>query len=225
MDAQEYCEEVEQKYRAHKKLLSTIPILENNSSLISLLESGSDFFFEPSFMKDYKYLVREAVSYKIERINEKLQSENKKLVIRSVWRSFEHQRLIWDKKVAFTKKKHPEMQPEEITELVSYFIAPPTKSLHSTGGAVDALIYDKKNDCIMDFGTNNGLDIHLNDKCYPYHPHISPKAKENRKLLINLFEEESFVVDIKEYWHFDYGNEGWAVAKGKDHAFYDIIKD
>ena len=26
--------------------------------------------------------------------------------------------------------------------------------MHSTGGAVDALIYDSENDSVMDFGTN-----------------------------------------------------------------------
>ena len=76
----------------------------------------------------------------------------------------------------------------------------------------------------MRFGTNDGLEINLNDKCYPYHPHTTPEAKENRKLLIGLFEEEDFVVDLKEYWHFDYGNIAWAIEKGKKIAQYGIIK-
>jgi D-alanyl-D-alanine dipeptidase len=123
------------------------------------------------------------------------------------------------------QKEYPELKPEEIKENVSYFIAPPTKSLHATGGAVDALIYDLKNDSVMDFGTNDGLKIDLNDKCYPYHPFISPLAKRNRKLLINLFEDEDFVVDLKEYWHFDFGNAGWAIKKGKTNSIYGIIED
>lgn len=168
-------------------------------------------------------MVRDVVAEKISRISKLLDSDNKKLIIRSVWRSFAHQKLIWDDKVASMRKEYPKKQLEEITEFVSYFIAPPSKSMHSTGGAVDALIYDLKNDCVMDFGTNDGLNIELNDKCYPYHPHIPLKAKENRKLLMHLFEEEDFVVDIKEYWHFDYGNAGWAVGKAKDHAIYGII--
>jgi D-alanyl-D-alanine dipeptidase len=153
-----------------------------------------------------------------------LDKKDKTLIIRSTWRSFEHQRLLWEDRVDFLKKKYPKREMEEIEELVSCFIAPPNSSTHSTGGAVDALIYDLKNDCIMRFGTNDGLKINLNDKCYPYHPYITPEAKENRKLLIDLFEEEDFVVDIKEYWHFDYGNIAWAIGKGKNHAIYDIIE-
>ena len=225
MNAQEYCEKVEREYRRHQKLLPTISIEENNSPLVSLIESGFNLVFEPSIKKDYKYMVRQTIFDKIGRISKLLDKEDKKLIIRSVWRSFDHQRILWEDKVGSLQKEYPNKQIEEIEEFVSYFFAPATKSLHSSGGAVDALIYDLKNDCVMDFGTNDGLKIELSDKCYPYHPHIPMQAKKNRKLLIDLFEKEDFVVDIKEYWHFDYGDTSWALEKGKEHAIYDIIKE
>jgi len=224
VNAHEYCEKVEQKNRRHMQQLPTISIKEDHSPLISLNESGFNLIFEPSFKKDHKYMVRKAVFDKIGRISKRLDKEDKTLIIRSAWRSFEHQRLLWEKRVDSLKKEYPKKQIEEIEELVSYFIAPPSKSMHSTGGAVDALIYDLKNDCVMRFGTNDGLKINLNDKCYPYHPYITPEAKNNRKLLIGLFEEEDFVVDIKEYWHFNYGNVTWAIEKGKEQAIYGIIE-
>ena len=59
-----------------------------------------------------------------------------------------------------------------------------TLRINTTGGAVDALIYDSENDCVMDFGTNNGFKLDLSTKCYPLHPGISPEAKKNRKILI-----------------------------------------
>jgi len=224
VNAHEYCEMVEQKYRRHIQRLPTISIKEDHSPLISLNESGFNLIFESSIKKDYKFMVREAVFDKIGRISKRLDNENKTLIIRSAWRSFEHQRLLWEERVDALRKEYPKKQIEEIEELVSYFIAQPSKSMHSTGGAVDALIYDLKNDCVMRFGTNDGLIINLNDKCYPYHPYITPEAKNNRKLLIGLFEEEDFVVDIKEYWHFDYGNVAWAIEKEKEHAIYGIIE-
>jgi len=46
----------------------------------------------------------------------------------------------------------------------------------------------------------------------------------DREIVFNLFEEEDFVVDIKEYWHFDYGNASWALEKGENHAFYGAIE-
>ena len=224
VNAQEYCENVEQQYRRHVQRLSKMSIKEDGSELISLSTSGFNLIFEPSIMRDYKYMVRETVFEKIGRISNRLDREDKTLIIRSVWRSFEHQRFLWEQRVETLNKEYPNKERGEIEELVSYFIAPPNKSTHSTGGAVDALIYDLKNDCVMRFGTNDGLKINLNDKCYPYHPYITPEAKRNRRLLIGLFEEEDFVVDMKEYWHFDYGNVSWAIQKGKDHAIFDIIE-
>lgn len=193
--------------------------------MLSLKNSGFNLIFEPSIKKNYNYLVREEVYEKIGRISRLLNKKSKKLIIRSVWRSFQHQRILWEKKVESMQKEYPNKSLKEIKEFVSYFIAPTMKSLHSTGGSVDALIYDLQTDSILDFGTNDGLKIELSDKCYPYHPFIPTQAKENRKLLINLFENEDFVVDIKEYWHFDYGNSAWALEKGKEYAIYGIIKE
>ena len=223
LNAHEYCEMVEQRYRRHIQFLPTITINEDHSPLMSLNGSGFNLIFEPSIKKDCKFMVRKAVFDKVGRISKRLDKEDKTLVIRSAWRSFGHQRLLWEERVVALQKEYPKKQIEEIEELVSYFIAPPSKSMHSTGGAVDALIYDLKHDCVMRFGTNDGLTMNLNDKCYPYHPYITPEAKNNRRLLIGLFEEENFVVDIKEYWHFDYGNVAWATEKEKEHAIYGVI--
>lgn len=215
---------VEEKDLRHKQLFPTVEIREDNAPMKSLKDAGFNLIYEPSIMKDYKYLVRAPIFEKIGRISRSLEAEDKRLIIRSVWRSFKHQRILWENNVKAHKRKYPNMDIHEIYKLVSYFIAPEKKSTHTTGGAVDALIYDLKQDCVMDFGTNDGLKINLNKKCYPYHPELSDEAKANRALLIRLFEREDFVVDLKEYWHFDYGNAGWALEKGKDYAFYGILE-
>ena len=216
---------VEEKDLKHKKLFPTIEIREDHSPMKSLLDAGFQLVYEQSIKENYRYLVREPIFEKIGRISRALDKDHKRLIIRSVWRSFDHQRMLWDECVALHSKKHPDMGMDEIHKIVSYFIAPEKESTHTTGGAVDALIYDLKADCVLDFGTNDGLKIDLNKKCYPFHPEISAEAKKNRALLIGLFEAEDFVVDMKEYWHFDYGNAGWALEKGKDYAFYGIVEN
>jgi len=191
----------------------------------SLRDTEFNLIYEPSIKENYRYLVREPIFEKIGRISRSLDEEDKRLIIRSVWRSFGHQKMLWDAGVKSHLKKHPNKSMEEIHEIVSYFIAPEKESTHTTGGAVDALIYDLKTDRVMDFGTNDGLKIDLNKKCYPYHPEITDEAKENRALLIGLFEGEDFVVDLKEYWHFDFGNAGWALEKGIGHVQYGIVEN
>jgi D-alanyl-D-alanine dipeptidase len=223
MNAQEFCEIVEQKNILRQQRIPTITVDENNSPLISLKDTGFNLIFEPSIKKDYKYLVRAEVVEKIGRISKLLDKEDKTLIIRSAWRSFEHQQLLLEYFFEMIQKEQPDQPIEVINEILADFVAPREKSMHSTGGAVDALIYDLKNDCIMDFGTNDGYIIEHTHKCYPFHPGITPSAYENQKLLITLFENEDFVCDLKEYWHFDYGNVIWAIEKGKHSAMYGVL--
>lgn len=225
MNAEEYCETVERQHHLLMQRIPTMPIRDDGSPLISLLESGFDLVFEPSIMKDYRYLVRSAVYDKIGRISKLLSVMNKKLIIRSVWRSFEHQQLLWVRNLEVARIQNPDKSPDEVERIALEFTAPREKSMHSTGGAVDALIYDSENNCVMDFGTNDGFKIELNRKCYPLHPGISPEAKKNRKVLMELFENEDCVCDLTEFWHFDYGNVMWAMDRGKDHSIYDIVTD
>ncbi len=221
--ARKYCKKVDQNEDLRKQLIETISIKDDNSSLIGLKESGFNLIFEPSFRRNYQYLVREAVFEKIGRISDQLNKQNMVLIIRSTWRSFKHQQILWRNCYRNIRNEYPTKQQKEIREIVSNFIAPKNESMHSTGGAVDALIYDSENNCVLNFGTNNGYKINLNKRCYPLHPNITLLAKRNRKLLINLFEEEDFICDLKEYWHFDYGNTAWAAAKEKKYAKYGLI--
>lgn len=225
MNAAEYCAMVEQKDLLQKERSLTTSIVDDNSPLVSLKEFNFNLVFEPSVKKNYRYRVREPLIERIGRISKRLDAENKSLVIRSAWRSFSHQRMLWKQRVDRLRQEYPEIHTKQITEMAEYFIAPETKSMHATGGSVDALIYDHEKGCVMDFGTNDGLKISLSRMCYPYHPDITPQARENRSLMIGLFEEEGFVVDIKEYWHFDFGNVIWAIAKNEPHAHYGAIEE
>ena len=225
MNAEEYCETVEQQHRLRMQRVPTVPIRDDGSPLISLLESGFDLVFEPSIMKDYRYLVRSAVHDKIGRISDLVSSMGNRLIIRSAWRSFDHQQLLWVRNLEVARAQNPEKSSDEIERIALEFTAPRERSMHSTGGAVDALIFDSENNRVMDFGTNNGFKLDLNKKCYPLHPGVSPEARKNRRILMGLFEDEDFVCDLTEYWHFDYGNVMWALEKGRDHSVYGIVTD
>jgi len=223
MNVEQYCEGIEKKYWQQKQLMSTVPVQEDQSPLLSLKESGFDLILEPSIVTDYEYLVRESVFEKLGRISKQLMAYDKVLIIRSVWRSFKHQKLLWEKYLKIISNKYPNKKRREVKRIVSKFVASERESMHSTGGSVDALIYDLKEDRVMDFGTNDGFTIVINKKCYPLHPDIAPGAKSNRKLLMSLFEHEDFVCDLVEYWHFDYGNVVWALEKRKPYSIYGSV--
>ena len=119
MTAKKYCKLVERLDRFQKQLAPTIIIKDDNSPLISLKGSGFNLIFEPSVKKDYQYKVREAVFEKIGRISKILDKEDKVLIIRSVWRSFAHQKLLRDRRFKIIKKEHPDKSEKEIIKIVS----------------------------------------------------------------------------------------------------------
>ena len=219
----DYCQSVKEDDILLKKKMFKIPIQDNNSPLVTLKNLKPSFVFEPSFFEGYEYLVRVEIVEKLIRINQEFLKQNKRLVIRSVWRSYAHQKALMMNSFKNLSEEHPEKSKEQINAIVSHFIAPENRSTHATGGAVDALILDIETGQILDFGTNEGHAIDLGVKCYPYHPEISIEAQSNRKLLISAFEKEDFVVDLKEFWHFDYGNVAWAALKGHRYAIYGPI--
>jgi len=223
LEAQQYCQGVEREDHRREQFSSTVSIHEDQSPLIPLKDAGYHLMFESSMMRDYDYRVREAVCAKIGRISQRLEKQDRVLIIRSVWRSFEHQSRLWEKKAAMMRRDYPGRHEDEIHELMSRFIARPKESMHATGGAVDALIHDTKTGRVLDFGNNEGLKLELNQTCYPHHPGISAEARQNRDLLMRLFEEEDFVVDCLEYWHFDYGNVRWAAGRGTKVAHFGVI--
>ena len=170
MNAKEYCDLIEAQDVENIKLRKNFLVKDNGSPLVSLKKVGLDIVYEPSVYKGYRYMVREELVEKITRISQALNQQNRSLVIRSAWRSFGHQKMLWDATVKLMKRRHPQKKLAKIHEIVANYVLPEKKSTHSTGGAIDALIYDKKSDRIVDFGTNEGYDIRLGRKCYPHHP-------------------------------------------------------
>lgn len=221
--AVDYCLSVKEDDVLLKKQMFKIPVEDNCSPLVKLTDQESKFIFEPSFFEGYEYMVRTEIAEKLDRINQVFLKQNKVLVIRSVWRSHAHQKALLNHRYQSMRKQHPEKSSAQISAMISHFIAPESRSMHATGGSVDALIHDLETGEILDFGTNEGYSIDLGIQCYPYHPEISVLAQSNRQLLIHEFEKEDFVVDLKEFWHFDYGNVAWAAAKNHDTAIYGPI--
>ena len=223
MNENEYCEIVDLQEIELKKLKNTFEIEDDESPLLSLQDAGLNLLYEPSFVKNYQYLIREAIIPKIKRISEKLTEQNMTLAVRSAWRSFDHQSKVWEIHYQKAQKKNPSFTEEQLFNNVNNFVAPAHLSTHSTGGAIDALIFDNKTQKMLDFGTNKNWNIRLSRRCYPYNPKISDVAKQNRKLLLDLFHSEGFICDYKEFWHFDYGNSSWALQKNQEVAFYGSV--
>ena len=145
-------------------------------------------------------------------------------VIWDGWRSFKLQSNLFNILLNRIKAAEPSISDEDARGKASVFVAVPSKepdtvSGHLTGGAVDITIADN-NGLYLDMG--GGFDETEQHSYTSYYEqnNLNIKARDNRRLLVKLLEDEGFSNYPSEWWHFDYGNRNWAIRTGADNAIY-----
>jgi D-alanyl-D-alanine dipeptidase len=129
------------------------------------------------------------------------------------------------------QQNHPELTPEQCFIEVSRWLAPTRKEFlerapppHSTGGAVDLTIVRIVGHRIepVDMG---GEYCEFSPRSWTHYSGISPEARKNRQLLLELMTAQEFANYAGEWWHFEWGGQLWAVVYGKPFARYGRIDD
>jgi D-alanyl-D-alanine dipeptidase len=91
---------------------------------------------------------------------------------------------------------------------------------HETGGAVD-LTLCSDNGVELDLGTAvNASPGEVGDRSCIGSRHIGAQARELRGVLGLVLTSTGLVNDPAEWWHWSYGDAGWAQRLGCDRALY-----
>lgn len=200
-----------------------IKIEENNDPLVDLSEF--DFVLEPSYFKqglarDKRIFLRREVAGKLMRTQKSLRIYKFK-----IWDGFRPrivQNNIYQKFWKELKKQHPEWGAEQLGLEVGKFVTEARDPLrippHATGGAVDLTLVDLSGKEI-DMGTE--FD-HFGPKAAPFYfdEQDDKKIAQNRRILREAMQKENFRFDKDEWWHYDYGNQLWALDLHRANAFY-----
>ncbi len=103
-------------------------------------------------------------------------------------------------------------------EQIHRIVAVPQVAGHPTGGAIDAILYNKKDYVSLPFGSN----IYDFEPKYAYFnsPYIKEEFKKNRILLRSLLIKQGFAPYDGEWWHFSYGDPEWAFYYKKKYAIF-----
>ena len=92
---------------------------------------------------------------------------------------------------------------------------------HTTGGAVDLLLADADGTLLDHCAPYDPYDPH----CYAFDaPGLSPEAREVRETLKSALNAAGLTNYPSEYWHWSYGDQGWAYRGGHPHALYAAIQ-
>lgn len=148
------------------------------------------------------------------------------------WRPVKLQKGLFSAYVERLRSEYPDASEKTLQEMASKYVALPSKdparpSPHLTGGAVDCTIADEDG-VMLDMGadfdetSNRSKSRWLEDRLEAGET-LSERelfVLRNRRMLHAVMEKAGFTNYPEEWWHFDYGNQNWALITGAKNAFY-----
>lgn len=204
--------------------LRRVPIVECGEPLVDFLE------FDPRLVLDrprFKYrretLARRGVAERLSAAVDRLPKGFRFAIVEG-WRPEHIQRRIYQATWNMIRERHPDWSDVALKRLVNRYTAPIGTRVpppHSTGGAIDLiLIDDSGKPC-----DHNSPHEPFDPRSYAFDaPTISAAARETRAILKEALEPAGLTNYPSEYWHWSYGDQGWAYRGGHTHAIYGPIE-
>lgn len=168
-------------------------------------------------------LARETVAKALARAAEALPPGIRLAVVEG-WRPPHIQRRMHLAALARWRERYPEWSETQVKRVANRFTAPLHPKVpppHTTGGAVDVLLVDESGqemDMISPFA-------YRDSRAYPTQVRgLSPTALRNRQILFEAMSSTGLTNYPSEYWHWSYGDQGWAYRGQHPHAIYGPIQ-
>lgn len=146
------------------------------------------------------------------------------LIIIGAFRPFETQKAMYDIVKAEQREKNPHWTEEFLTQYINVFSAPPTWDTpppHTTGGAVDLGILGPDGER-LDFTSPYPMGW---ESAPMMKEGLSPEARKNRDLLADVLTSSGLTNFRGEWWHWSYGEPGWALRGGHEKALYGAVPE
>jgi zinc D-Ala-D-Ala dipeptidase len=204
--------------------LRKVRIVENGEPLLDFLKECTTLKLDrPRFNYRRETLLRRAVLVKLCEANEALLSQGLHLRVIEGWRPPFIQRRMYRWSWNRFKELHPDWSETKLTRTVNRFTAPMNTKVpppHTTGGAIDLALYrgDEALDMISPYEAMDHRGFHAGA------PLLGDEARSNRELLAAALEPIGITNYPSEYWHWSYGDQGWAYRGGHDHALYGAVE-
>lgn len=198
---------------------TNIALLPQTSSDIVRVREADGFYLNASFSDDFR--LRAEVYAKLIRAKTHLPADLT-FMLYEAYRPLARQIEMWEAVQTEMRAKHPDMDPDAFQLLCETFIANPYDGIgsgHQAACAVDITL------CTFD-----GRELDMGAPMHGFGPStwtdasgLSETAVANRALLKTAIEAEGFLNYPAEWWHYSYGDHGWAWLAGASKAFYGAI--
>lgn len=200
--------------------LDKIKIIENGDPLVDLREIPA-LTFKPRPDNEFLPYLRAPVAAMLKEAAAKIDPQFRLHVVYAL-RNYEMQSKLWTREYTRYQKMHPEWPEHILRRIVNKYVAPVDHRAppgHCTGGAVDVVL-QKLNGSFVDFITPELKDWSLG---HTWTDKIDPKIRELRMHLVETMFSVGFSNCRDEYWHYSWGDSGWAVRTGKAECPYGVV--
>ena len=204
-------------------ILKRVPIQDNGEPLVDFQIACPGLVLDyPRFDYRRETLVRASVAEKLSEAVRRIPS-GYRLGIVEGWRPPHIQRRMYLATWNRFKARHPEWSDAQLRRVVNRFTAPMNLRVpppHSTGGAVDVALLNedlKLADMMSPFEWREPQAFPLDAKG------LSETARRHRDILSSAMIGAGITNYPSEYWHYSYGDQGWAYRGGHEHAIYAAI--
>jgi D-alanyl-D-alanine dipeptidase len=203
--------------------LKKVPIVECGEPLVNFLETSPILSFDrPRFTYRRELFARKTLAEKLGQAAENLPT-GYKLTILECWRApIIQQRMykaVWNR----FRERNPHWTDAHLKRVVNQFSAPMDLKVpppHTTGAAVDlGLIGPNDERCDL----QSPFEPHDPKGFFFDAPGLSKEARKNRDILAAALVAAGVTNYPSEFWHWSYGDQGWAYRGGHGQAIYGAI--
>ncbi len=198
------------------RLLAKVPIRECGEPIIRVEPKSSRLILQCKFP-----YVRARLVGMLEH-GARLLPEGWQLLVTTAYRPREEQRKAYEILLAKLKAEHPQWPPSVLKRQLNRFLAPVEGKVpapHCTGGAVDVRpLGPDGQELDMISPSQTELAVSRTDS-----PKLSPAARRNREMLWKAMTAAGFTNYRGEWWHWSFGDSGWALRLGKPYAIYGLV--
>lgn len=198
--------------------LDRIPTFENGDPLVPLSEVAPAIrLIRPTTIP----YCRKAVAEMVQRAAEKL-PDGVYLAVTDAYRPLLRQIKIYEFMTRCAREAFPEREGASLKRTVNRWVAPPDRKAppgHCTGAALDVILVDVNNEPI---DVTSPFSRFQGGPTYVFG--LTEEAQRNRNLLVDVMLSVGFSNCRDEWWHYSYGDAGWAVRMDQPTCFYGLVE-
>lgn len=148
--------------------------------------------------------------------------EGYRLGVTDAWRPLKRQIMIYEFMTRCAKEAYPDRDGPALRRTVNRWVAPPGRKAppgHCTGAAIDLVLLDAAGEIVdvsAPYGRIEGGPTYVFG--------LDPESQRHRFMLFEAMVQSGFSNCRDEWWHYSYGDAGWAVRLGLNECFYGLIE-